>query len=209
MTTTMPARTRHAGRPVPAPLPGPALLEAEQRLIFDRTWQLAGHVGSLPQTRQLHHRRAGSQPVLVVRDEDGVLRAYRNVCRHRGSRLLSGSGQCKAAIRCRYHGWTYKLDGQMIGAPEALAYGKRLDKSSLGLLPARVEELSGLVFVNLDLDATPLTELRRRPARAGSSATGSRRCSHSRRTRAISRRTGRWSPTTTWRATTSRSRTPA
>jgi Rieske 2Fe-2S family protein len=97
--------------------------------------------------------------VLVVRDADGALRAYRNVCRHRGSRLLTGSGQCKAAIRCRYHGWTYKLDGQLIGAPEALAFGERLDKPALGLLPARVEELCGLVFVNLDLDATPLAEL--------------------------------------------------
>jgi choline monooxygenase len=137
----------------------PQLLEAEQRLIFDRTWQLAGHVGSLPETGSYITCRAGSQPVLVVRDEDGALRAYRNVCRHRGSRLLSGSGQCKAAIRCRYHGWTYKLDGTMIGAPEALAYGKRLDKPTLGLLPARVEEMSGLVFVNLDPDATPLAEL--------------------------------------------------
>ncbi len=135
------------------------LLEAEQQLIFERTWQLAGHVGSLPNPGSYITSRAGSQPVLVVRDQQGELRAYRNVCRHRGSRLLSGSGQCKAAIRCRYHGWTYKLDGTMIGAPEALAYGDRLDKASLGLMPARVEELCGLVFVNLDLDATPLGEL--------------------------------------------------
>ena len=89
----------------------PSLLEAEQGLIFERTWQLAGHISALPQTGS-YITGAGSQPVLVVRDEDGALRAYRNVCRHRGSRLLSGSGQCKAAIRCRYHGWTYKLDGR-------------------------------------------------------------------------------------------------
>ena len=63
--------------------------------------------------------------MLVVRDEDGVLRAYRNVCRHRGSRLLSGSGQCKAAIRCRYHGWTYRLDGSLIGVPEGLGFGEQ------------------------------------------------------------------------------------
>ena len=159
-----PTSTASAAPEIPAALSprhylDPALLEAEQRLIFERTWQLAGHIGSLPQTGSYITARAGSQPVLVVRDEDGELRAYRNVCRHRGSRLLSGSGQCKAAIRCRYHGWTYKLDGQMIGAPEALAFGKRLDKPSLGLIPARVEELCGLVFVNLDPDATPLAEL--------------------------------------------------
>jgi choline monooxygenase len=97
--------------------------------------------------------------VLVVRDESGDLRAFRNVCRHRGSRLLSGSGQCKAAIRCRYHGWTYRLDGSLIGVPEGLGFGDRLDKRMLGLMPARVETMAGLVFVNLDPDATPLAEL--------------------------------------------------
>ncbi len=137
----------------------PELLEHEQRLIFERTWQLAGHVSSLPKPGSYLTAGAGSQPVLVVRDEEGVLRAYRNVCRHRGSRLLSGSGQCKAAIRCRYHGWTYRFDGTLIGVPEARAFGERLDKGTLGLLPARVEELCGLVFVNLDMDAAPLADL--------------------------------------------------
>ncbi|MBV9004521.1 MAG: aromatic ring-hydroxylating dioxygenase subunit alpha [Solirubrobacterales bacterium] len=137
----------------------PALMPAEQELIFERTWQLAGHVSALPRAGRYTTARAGSQPVLVVRDGDERLRAYRNVCRHRGSRLLSGSGQCKGAIRCRYHGWTYRFDGTLIGVPEALAFGERLDKSTLGLLPVRVEELCGLVFVNLDPDATPLAEL--------------------------------------------------
>ncbi len=153
----------------PAPERGPALarrlytdsslLAHEQELIFERTWQLAGHVSSLPRAGSYLTARAGSQPVLVVRDEEGHLRAYRNVCRHRGSRLLSGTGQCKAAIRCRYHGWTYRFDGTLIGVPEARAFGERLDKGSLGLMPARVEELCGLVFVNLDADAPPLADL--------------------------------------------------
>jgi choline monooxygenase len=135
------------------------LVEAEQRLIFERTWQLVGHVSALARTGSYVTGSAGSQPVLVVRDEEHRLRAYRNVCRHRGSRLLSGSGECKAAIRCRYHGWTYRLDGTLIGVPEALAFGERLDKASLGLMPVRVEEICGLVFVNLDPDATPLRAL--------------------------------------------------
>jgi Rieske 2Fe-2S family protein len=137
----------------------PSVLEAEQRLIFERTWQLVGHVSSLPAPGSYITGDAGDQPVLVIRDEHGGLRAYRNVCRHRGSRLLAGSGQCKAAIRCRYHGWTYKLDGTLIGVPEGLGFGDKLDKPSLGLMSARVEELCGLVFVNLDRDATPLAEL--------------------------------------------------
>jgi Rieske 2Fe-2S family protein len=153
-------RTAERGSALPRRLyTDPALLETEQELIFERTWQLAGHVSSLPRSGSYLTARAGSQPVLVVRDEESRLRGYRNVCRHRGSRLLSGSGQCKAAIRCRYHGWTYRFDGTLIGVPEARAFGERLDKASLGLLPARVEELCGLVFVNLDPDATPLADL--------------------------------------------------
>jgi phenylpropionate dioxygenase-like ring-hydroxylating dioxygenase large terminal subunit len=135
------------------------LLDAEYELIFERTWQLAGHVSSLPRPGSYLTAQAGSQPVLVVRDENGELRAYRNVCRHRASRLLSGEGQCKGAIRCRYHGWTYRFDGTLIGVPEGLAFGERLNKSTLGLHPVRVEEMSGLVFVNLDEDAAPLREL--------------------------------------------------
>src|SRR5947209_10479501 len=135
------------------------LLDAEYELIFERTWQLAGHISSLPRPGSYLTAVAGSQPVLVVRDENHQLRAYRNVCRHRGSRLLSGSGQCKQAIRCRYHGWTYKLDGTLIGVPEGLGFGDKLDKSALGLMPVRVEELCGMVFVNLDADAAPLADL--------------------------------------------------
>jgi choline monooxygenase len=137
----------------------PELLEAEQELIFERTWQLAGHVSALRRAGSYITAQTGSQPVLVVRDEHGALRAYRNICRHRASRLLSGSGQCKAAIRCRYHGWTYRLDGSLIGVPEGLGFGPRLDKSALVLLPVRVEEMCGLVFVNLDAGAPPLAEL--------------------------------------------------
>ncbi len=137
----------------------PSLLESEQELIFERTWQLAGHVSSLPRPGSYLTARAGTQPVLVVRGEQHQLHAFKNICRHRGSRLLSGSGQCKAAIRCRYHGWTYRLDGSLIGIPEGLAFDEPVDKAALGLMPARVEELCGLVFVNLDPNATPLSEL--------------------------------------------------
>jgi choline monooxygenase len=157
-TTAAPTTARSGTALEPRLYTDPALLDAEQELIFERTWQLAGHVSALPQTGSYVTARAGTQPVLVVRDEQGELRAYRNVCRHRGSRLLSGSGQCKAAIRCRYHGWTYRLDGSLIGVPEGLAF-EGLDKSALGLMPARVEVMCGLVFVNLDPGATPLAEL--------------------------------------------------
>jgi choline monooxygenase len=135
----------------------PEVLEQEQKRIFARTWQFACHVSQLPEPGGYMTTSAGVEPVLVIRDDEGNLRAFRNVCRHRGSRLLSGSGECGKAIRCRYHGWTYRFDGSLIGVPEGRAI-PGLDKSALGLLPARVEELSGLIFVNLDVDAKPLAE---------------------------------------------------
>jgi choline monooxygenase len=160
-TTDLPAiQAREAGTALlPSFYTDSAVLEAEQELIFERTWQLAGHVSSLPTTGSYVTARAGSQPILIVRDDHHRLRAYRNVCRHRASRLLSGSGQCKGAIRCRYHGWTYRFDGSLIGVPEGLQFGERLDKTTLGLMPVRVEEMCGLVFVNLDQHAPALAEL--------------------------------------------------
>jgi choline monooxygenase len=134
-----------------------AVLDAEHELILERTWQLAGHVSEVSEPGSYLTTVAGTQPVLVVRGKDGKLRAFRNVCRHRGSQVLSGSGQCGKAIRCRYHGWTYRLEGSLIGMPERRSFGD-IDKSTLGLHPANVDEFCGLVFVNLELDATPLSE---------------------------------------------------
>ena len=135
----------------------PEVIELEQRHIFARTWQLVGHVSQLPQPGGYITAQAGVEPVLVLRDDEGELRAFRNVCRHRGSRLLSGSGECGKAIRCRYHGWTYRFNGELIGVPEGRSI-PRLDKSKLGMFPARVEVVSGLVFVNLDIHAVPLAQ---------------------------------------------------
>ena len=140
---------------------GAEALRREMDTVFARSWQYAGHVSELAEPNTYITTRAGDQPVLVVRTEDGELRAYRNVCRHRGSELLTGDGKCKRAIRCRYHGWTYdSTDGRLMGVPEHRNYAE-LDKSKLGLMPARVETLAGFVFVNLDADAKPLAELTR------------------------------------------------
>jgi choline monooxygenase len=134
----------------------PEALEREMTEVFARSWQYAAHVSELPDPGSYVTAAAGDQPVLVVRTKAGELRAFRNVCRHRGSELLTGSGTCKRAIRCRYHGWTYDSDdGRLLGVPEHRTYAE-LDKASLGLFPARVEELGGLVFVNLDPFAEPL-----------------------------------------------------
>src|SRR4051812_21929663 len=133
----------------------PEIVELERRAIFERTWQLAGHVSDLAGPGTYLTTTVGDQPVLVVRDADRELRAFRNVCRHRGSRLLKGSGSCGKAIRCLYHGWTYRLDGTLIGVPEHRDV-EGLDKARLGLHQVRAEEFCGLLFVNLDPHAEPL-----------------------------------------------------
>ncbi|MFF5206178.1 aromatic ring-hydroxylating dioxygenase subunit alpha [Streptosporangium sp. NPDC000396] len=135
----------------------PQVFDLEKRKIFGRSWQLVGHESDLPRSGARIVGRVADQEVLVVRTESGGLAAYLNVCRHRGSRLAVGPEPEGKAIRCPYHGWTYKLDGRLVGAPE----GRRipcLDKAGLGLHPARVESFLGLLFVNLDTDAVPLAD---------------------------------------------------
>jgi len=128
--------------------------DLEQRRIFDRTWQLVGHVTDLPNPGSRIVGSVGSKEVVVVRAEDGGIRAHLNTCRHRGTRLVAGPGEEKA-LRCPYHGWTYHLDGTLVGAPENRTI-PCLDKSKLALFGARAEVVCGLVFVNLDIAAEPL-----------------------------------------------------
>jgi choline monooxygenase len=135
----------------------PQSVEREQAAIFARSWQLAGHVSDLPSPGRYVTARVGVQSVLVVRGEDGALRAFRNVCRHRAARLREGRGDCGKALRCPYHGWTYRTDGTLIGVPEARGFAG-LDKGALPLMPARVETLAGLLFVSIDPEAPPLRD---------------------------------------------------
>src|SRR3954462_4850754 len=155
----MPAAARERAPLGPALEPNlylePEIVRLEQRAISERTWQLAGHGTDIAERGTSLTTAGGPQPVLVVRDHDGEIRAFRNVCRHRGSRLLSGAGSCGKAIRCLYHGWTYRTDGTLIGVPEGRDI-PGLDKSRLGLHQVRAEVFCGLIFVNLDPGAEPL-----------------------------------------------------
>jgi choline monooxygenase len=138
--------------------------DIERERVFAKTWQLAGHESDLVAPGARIVAQVAGREVMVVRQEDGTLRAHLNVCRHRGSRLVTGpepggivggADQQAKAIRCPYHGWTYHLDGSLVGAPEGRSI-PCLDRPSLGLYPAAVESFFGFVFVNLDRTATPL-----------------------------------------------------
>ncbi|WP_234332652.1 aromatic ring-hydroxylating dioxygenase subunit alpha [Streptomyces sp. NRRL S-87] len=148
--------------PPPQALPAryytdPGLAEAEQRHVFAKSWQLVCHESDLPGPGARLAALAAGREVLVVRTQDGSLAAHLNVCRHRGTRLVTAPEPSGKAIRCPYHGWTYRLDGTLVGAPEARQI-PCLDKPNLGLLPVRVESFLGFVFVNHDPDAVPLAE---------------------------------------------------
>ena len=106
---------------------------------------------ALPQKGSYFARDAGQTPILAVRGNDGKVRAFRNACRHRGTQLASGAG-CEKAFVCRYHGWTYGLDGSLRHVPHEYGF-LGLDKGTRGLVPVACAERSGLVFVTQDTQA--------------------------------------------------------
>lgn len=98
-------------------------------------------------------RNAAGVPIVVVRGHDGVVRAFRNACRHRGTAVASGSG-CAKSLVCPYHGWVYRLDGRLRHVPDEHGF-PCLDKSTRGLVEVSAQERAGLVFVTQDEPALP------------------------------------------------------
>ncbi len=126
----------------------PAILEVEKRRIFERTWQIAGRLTQLPDAGSYFTSEILGEPVVIVRGKDGGIRAFHNVCRHRAGPVAEGAG-CRSSLQCRYHGWTYGLDGRLIGAPEFDGV-EGFDKEAFALSSVRVEAWEQFVFVNLD-----------------------------------------------------------
>src|SRR5690242_1450502 len=96
----------------------PEILRREQEHIFRSSWQYVGHSGQLPQPGSFFATAAGTTPVVVTRDRDDELRAFVNVCRHRGFTVAEGEG-CRETLQCPYHAWTYGLDGRLRAAPRS------------------------------------------------------------------------------------------
>ncbi len=128
---------------------------AEREAIFRSTWLLLGHASQLREAGDYVSRTVAGEPIAVVRGEDGELRAFSNVCRHRGARILDGAGSCGRALRCPYHGWTYGLDGRLLGVPERSSF-QGLDKDENGLWPLHVAELRSFVFVSMAAEPEPI-----------------------------------------------------
>ncbi len=136
----------------------PAMVEVERREVFSRTWQLAAHGAALGAPGDHVVGEIAGTPLLIVRGEGGVLRAFHNVCRHRAGPLATTSGQNATTLRCRYHGWSYALDGHLRAAPE-MGEARDFDTGSICLTAVRVRQWQGLVFVALADGAPDLDEV--------------------------------------------------
>jgi phenylpropionate dioxygenase-like ring-hydroxylating dioxygenase large terminal subunit len=132
----------------------PERLRLESERIFARTWQYAGHTGQVPEPGTFFTASAGEIPIVVTRARDGELRAFVNVCRHRGFTVAQGEGK-RETLQCAYHAWTYGLDGKLRAAPRSNRE-PGFDPDELGLVRAAVDTWGRFVFVNPDLDAEPL-----------------------------------------------------
>jgi choline monooxygenase len=135
----------------------PRVFEAERYAVFGNSWQAVGRVEQVRETGAYLTAVIAGEPVLVVRGEDGVLRAFFNVCRHRAAPILTAGCGTASKLRCRYHGWTYDLAGQLRGTPE---FDGVCDfrKEDNGLVPVgAVAEWGPFVWVHLDPPREPVT----------------------------------------------------
>jgi choline monooxygenase len=135
-----------------------AWYQREVERIFMREWVCLGRADQIPKTGDYFRMDLVGEPVVVVRDTRGTVRAFSAVCRHRGAVLVCDDGHC-STFRCPYHSWTYSLEGQLLatpGRPHPMDDVENFDRADYGLVQLRVETWEGFVFVNLDAQAPPL-----------------------------------------------------
>ncbi|HUI18393.1 MAG TPA: aromatic ring-hydroxylating dioxygenase subunit alpha [Alphaproteobacteria bacterium] len=128
----------------------------EVERIFRKCWNFVGRADEVPNAGDYMSFELFGEPVVILRGKDGMVRAFANTCRHRGTRLLAGRGSCRV-ITCPYHGWAYALDGALIATPgmeETLNFAR----GHYGLVPLRMESWAGFLFVNFDPTAPALAE---------------------------------------------------
>jgi choline monooxygenase len=134
----------------------PEIHRLERERIFARAWQCVGGAGEVAEAGSYAALQAGHLPIVAVRDGEGELRAFVNVCRHRGHLVVEGCGR-RETLQCPYHAWTYGLDGSLRRAPRS-EREPGFDPAQLSLVPVQVETWGPLLFVNPDLDAAPLAD---------------------------------------------------
>jgi len=130
----------------------PEVYEAEIRRIFLKSWHYVGHASQVPGRGDYFLFEIAGESVIIVRDGEGRVNALLNVCRHRGSRICDAPAGRESRLTCKYHGWTYGLDGSL----KALGFAPEgIDKSRYGLKRLQARVFQGLIFINFDPDAVP------------------------------------------------------
>jgi phenylpropionate dioxygenase-like ring-hydroxylating dioxygenase large terminal subunit len=135
----------------------PQMTRLELERILEPSWQIVCHVNAIPKPGDFTTLDIGPNGIVALRDSEGGIRAFHNVCRHRGARLIEGSGHCPGAITCPYHGWSYRLAGELFGVPERGSF-PGLERSALSLKPVRSQVVFGFLFVCLAGNPTPVEE---------------------------------------------------
>lgn len=135
----------------------PRIAELEKTAIFAATWQMIGRAEQVAQPGSFITTEIAGEPILVVRDDKGTLRAFYNVCRHKATVLMGESCGKVGKLRCRYHGWTYDLTGKLKGTPEFDGV-EEFNKEDNGLVELSVATWGPLLFVHLDQEAQTLEE---------------------------------------------------
>jgi choline monooxygenase len=131
--------------------------DLEMEHFWRRTWLHVGHISQIPEPGSYLLFKQLGESVIVSRGLSGEIRAFHNVCRHRAAALLSEPRGTARRFVCPYHSWSYGLDGRLIGVPEDRNFAC-LNKAERGLLSVRCETMRGMIFINLDDNAPPLSE---------------------------------------------------
>jgi phenylpropionate dioxygenase-like ring-hydroxylating dioxygenase large terminal subunit len=140
----------------PVAYTAPGWYERECETIFFREWLMAARAEEIPEPGDYLRLDIVGEPVLLVRGDDRVIRAMSAACRHRGAEVVTGRGNCRA-FTCPYHGWSYGLDGALIGV-RGMEEVEDFSLDDFGLMPIRCESWGGFVFINFDPTSRPLLE---------------------------------------------------
>ena len=136
----------------------PEFFEAEKSAFLRASPQVVCHASDVPRPGDWRTLDFLGESVIVLRGDDGAVRAFANVCRHRGSRLIDGEAGCARLLTCPYHAWSYGRDGRLAGVPHRDQYPD-LQPDNLGLLPVLLEEWRGFLFVSLEPGAPSVAEM--------------------------------------------------
>ncbi|MCB5411471.1 aromatic ring-hydroxylating oxygenase subunit alpha [Pseudogemmobacter faecipullorum] len=124
------------------------LFALEREEVFLRHWQVVGHISDLPAAGDWLGFDLLDERAVIIRGQDGVIRAFMNLCRHRGARVVEGSqGQCRSALICPFHGWVYNFDGTLRGVARPETFGEGIDKAAFALKPLELEIFGGFLFL--------------------------------------------------------------